>query len=229
VIRPLLLSLAGLTLAATVAKVVALGPPAPQRLAPDTLELPGYRVSAMGGAPARAGRELSQGPRQRWRLQPLAGGAPLDLTLLPVRSRNSEAMQLAAFARLAPELALQERRLSVAEGSRDAAPPAEQLAFGRGSADPPGSLTRLQTCLTPGHQAGVGEITLGQQLQAEREAELQRDRLRTRLLWISGLQPNTRWECLVVQLATAADPNSGERLRQAWLAVRGVLYGQPTP
>jgi hypothetical protein len=221
--RALLLSLAGLTLGATAFQGVALAPPAPQRLAPERLALPGYQVKPMGSSPARGDRDLRMGTLRRWKLQALAGGAPLQLSLLPMRSRNSDGMQLAGFARLEPSLAMLERRLSVAESSRYAVPPADQVAFGRGPADPPGSLTRLQSCLTPGNRSGVGEITLGLQLGAEREAELKRNRLGTRLLWISGLQPNARWECLAVQLSTPPGLDSEQRLQEAWRAVREQL------
>ena len=112
----------------------------------------------LGTSPGRRGRDLSHGPIRRFQLQPTGGSPALRLLLVPVRGPN---LQMAKFPTVVPELALFQRQLS-----------GEELAFGRGAADPPGAITRLQTCVTPGGSSGVTEQTLGRQLNLERDAEL---------------------------------------------------------
>ena len=65
--------------------LVGLSAPMPTMEAPASLRLAGYRVSAMEGEPPRQGRELSHGALRRFRLEPLSGGAPLVLSLLPAQ------------------------------------------------------------------------------------------------------------------------------------------------
>jgi hypothetical protein len=87
-LRPWLLGLALLAQAATAERVVGLSAPMPTMEAPSTLRLAGYRVGALEGEPPRQGRELSHGELRRFRLEPLSGGPPLVLSVLPVRSRT---------------------------------------------------------------------------------------------------------------------------------------------
>lgn len=222
-----LLALAGLSLAATLAKAVGLAAPPPQRTAPASLTLAGYLVVPAGaGGPARRGRDLSRGQLTMWRLSPIGGGPALTLSLLPVRSRNigyNSALQMAAIEPLAGDFALRNRRLMGADTPETAPVQTRQLALGRGPADGPGTTTRLQTCLTPGGKAGVTSATLGRQLGDERIAARQALPLRTRLLQFSGLEAHTRWECLAVQLQTPAAAGSEARLLAAWSTLRPAL------
>jgi hypothetical protein len=211
VFRPLLLVLAGLTAGAALLKGVSLAAPLPERQAPTSLNLPGYRVVPLGTSPGCRGRDLSHGPIRRFQLQPTGGAAALRLLLVPVRGRTSEDLQLAKIPAMMPEFALSQRQLS-----------GEQLAFGRGAADPPGAITRLQTCLTPGGSSGVTEQTLIRQLNLERDAELLPFPLATKVKRLIGLIPNSRWECLAVQLQTPS-PSERQQLEQVWNLVRSHL------
>jgi hypothetical protein len=67
-LRPWLLGLALLALAATVERMVGLSAPMPTMEAPASLRLAGYRVSALQGEPPRQGRELSHGALRLFRL-----------------------------------------------------------------------------------------------------------------------------------------------------------------
>jgi hypothetical protein len=214
VVRPLLLVLAGLTAGAALLKAVSLAAPLPERQAPTSLHLPGYRVVPLGTSPGRGGRNLSHGPIRRFQLQPTGGAPALRLLLVPVRGRTSEDVQLAKFPAVVPELALSQRQLS-----------GEELAFGRGAADPPGAITRLQTCVTPGGSSGVTEQTLIRHLNLERDAELLPSPLITKVKRLIGLIPNSRWECLAVQLQTPG-PSEPQQLEQVWKLV-GSALGRP--
>ncbi|MEB3266194.1 MAG: hypothetical protein VKN13_06220 [Cyanobacteriota bacterium] len=227
-LEPVLLGLAGLTVAATLLKAVGLAAPAPQRAVPASLSLAGFRVERVGAdAPARRGRNVSHGPLTVWRLSPKGGGPALTLSLLPVRSRDSnwknDGLQMAAMGQLDRAFGLRDRRLIGADSPETTPVITHQLALGRGPADRAGTTTRLQSCLTPGGQAGVTGDTLGRQLGDERLSNRQAQPLRSRLLAFSGLTPNTRWECLAVQLQTEADGTSEARLLAAWSALRRVL------
>jgi hypothetical protein len=94
-------------------------------------------------------------------------------------------------------------------------PPPDQLAFDRGPADLPAAITRLQTCITPGGRSGVTEQTLGRQLNLERDAALLPSPLITKLKRLFGLIPNTRWECLAVQLQSPS-PSDPQQLEHLW-------------
>lgn len=211
VVRPLLLVLAGLTAGAALLKAVSLAAPLPERQAPTSLNLPGYRVVPLGTSPGRRGRNLSHGPIRRFQLQPTGGAPALRLLLVPVRGRTSEDVQLAKFPAVVPELALSQRRLS-----------GEELAFGRGAADPPGAITRLQTCVTPGGSSGVTEQTFVRQLNLERDAEILPSPLITKVKRLIGLIPNSRWECLAVQLQSPR-PSEPQQLEQVWKLVGSAL------
>ncbi|MFM7236605.1 MAG: hypothetical protein ACKOYK_07530 [Cyanobium sp.] len=230
-LRPWLLGLALLAVAATAERVVGLSAPMPTMEAPSSLRLAGYRVSALEGEPPRQGRELSHGQLRRFRLEPHAGGSPLLLSLLPMRSRTGtelsegsqerKGLNLVAVAEQVPSFALNDRRLlslprpnGLAVGGKP-----DQIALGRGPKDPAGTITRLQTCQTPSGHAEVSASTLvGEERRANensRAAALQR-----RLLRLAGIVP-ARHECLAVQVA---GETRGERpLLAAWQDVQRVL------
>jgi hypothetical protein len=222
--------LALLAVAATVERMVGLSAPMPTMEAPASLRLAGYRVSALVGEPPLQGRELSHGQLRRFRLVPRARGSPLLLSLLPVRSRTGtelsegskerKGLNLVAVADHVPSFALNDRHLlslprpnGLAAGAKP-----DQIALGRGPKDPAGTITRLQTCLTPSGHAGVSASTLvGEEGRAKDSSGSPALR---RLLRLAGIAP-ARHECLVVQV-TGETP--GERvLLAAWQDVQRVL------
>jgi hypothetical protein len=228
--KRLLLALALLTAAATVERLVRLAAPMPLGEALATLHLADHRLIALaGGTPARQGRDLSHGVLRRFQLTPHAGGAPLTLSLLPVRSRTGteiseqtrerKGLNMVAVAAEVPSFALIERRLltmprpnAEASGAQS-----EQVALGRSPADPKGAITRLQACLTPAGVVGVSASTL---LAPGEEPGPPQAALQRRLGRLAGLLP-TRHECLAVQLESP-QANQGQLL-QGWRAVREAL------
>lgn len=221
-LRPLLLLLAGLTAGATVLKGLTLAAPPPERQAPAFLSLPSYRVVPIGSRAGRGGRDLSHGTLRRFQLQPTNGAPALGLLLVPVLGRTSEDLQLASLPALLPEFALRQRQLRELDRADATDSPPDQLAFGRGPADPPGAITRLQTCLTPGGRNGVTNGALSSALVFENRAASVHYTLFTKLQRLIGLIPNPRWECLAVQLQTSS-PADRQRLEQVWKLVKAAL------
>lgn len=210
--------------------MVGLSSPMPTMEAPASLRLAGYRVRALEGEPPRQGRELSHGQLRRFRLEPRAGGSPLVVSLLPVRSRTGtelsegskerKGLNLVAVADQVPSFALSDRRLLSLPrpNGLGAAPKPDQIALGRGPKDPAGTITRLQTCHTPSGHAGVNASTLvGEERRAKEPSGSAALR---RLQRLGGIAPS-RHECLAVQLA-GKTPWGGPLLA-ACQDVRGVL------
>ena len=239
-LRRLLLGLALLTLVASGAKVLGLSAPMPKLEAPSSLRLGGYRISALPTAAPRRGRDLSLGTMRQFRLVSDAGEPQLTLTLLPVRSRtgtkSSEStlggtdLSIEAVGTLVPGFAMQEQRtvLQPVAQSGGSAPRSDQLALGRGAADPAGSTTRLQTCLTSSGLAAFNGYLLRPMLAAGMTENRWSP---NRLLRLVGLQ-QARYECLAVQLesgvsaAGKGSKGSVDRQRQlqtVWKDLRQVL------
>ena len=239
-LRRLLLGLALLTLVASGAKVLGLSAPMPKLEAPSSLRLGGYRISALPTAASRRGRDLSLGTMRQFRLVSDAGEPQLTLTLLPVRSRtgtkSSEStlggtdLSIEAVGALVPGFAMQEQRivLQPVAQSGGSAPRSDQLALGRGAADPAGSTTRLQTCLTSSGLAAFNGYLLRPMLAAGMTENRWSP---NRLLRLVGLQ-QARYECLAVQLesgvsaAGKGSKRSVDRQRQletVWKDMRQVL------
>ncbi len=239
-LRHLLAGLALLTVMVIIEKVVGPSAPMPTDEAPASFRMAGYRISTLPSSAPRRGRDLSFGTMRQFRLLPLSGEPPYTLTLLPVRSRTGtklstttlggKALGMEELGTLVPGFALQKQRmafqpLAKAGGS---APRADQLALGRGAADPAGSTTRLQTCLT---RSGVAAFN-GDLLRINLATGMTENRWSTsRLLRVLGLQ-QPRYECLAVQLESGAsgggkgETGSADRQRQletVWKELRGVL------
>jgi hypothetical protein len=239
-LRRLLLGLALLTLVASGAKVLGLAAPMPKLEAPTSLELGGYRISALPTAAPRRGRDLSLGTMRQFRLVSDAGEPQLTLTLLPVRSRtgtkSSEStlggtdLSIEAVGTLVPGFAMQEQRivLQPVAQSGGSAPRSDQLALGRGAADPAGSTTRLQTCLTSSGLAAFDGYLLRPMLAA---AMIESRWSPNRLLRLVGLQ-QARYECLALQLESGTSAagkgassavNRQRQLETVWKDLRQVL------
>lgn len=223
-LRALLVALALLTAAAAAERVVGLAAPMPTAEAPKALRLAGYSVSPLDGEVApRQGRELSHGALRRFRLRPLAGGAPFTLLLLPVRSRTGseisasskerKGLNMVAVAAEVPPFALKERRILSLPGDHPSAPAPklDQVALGRGPGDPAGRVTRLQTCLTHSGHAGVSATTLVRAAQRRDPAATAPD-LRHRWKRLAGLLQADH-ACLAVQV------EGGQADQQTLLAV----------
>jgi hypothetical protein len=228
-LRPWLVSLALLTSAATAERVVGLSAPMPTLEAPASLRLAGYRVSPLEEEPPRQGRELSHGALRRFRLEPLSGGPPLVLSLLPVRSRTGtelsepskerKGLNMVAVGAEVASFALSDRRLLslTRPNGLGSGPKLDQIALGRGPRDPAGAITRLQTCINPSGHAGVSASTLVGQSEGQEQSASAALR---RLLRLAGISP-ARHECLAVQVASGT---SRERvLLAAWQDVQRVL------
>jgi hypothetical protein len=229
-LRPWLVGLALVTVGATAERVIGLSAPMPTREAPTTVRLEGYRVSALQGEPSRQGRELSHGELRRFQLEPLSGGPPLVLSVLAVRSRTGtelsegskerKGLNMVAVEAEVPRFALRERRLLSLPRSKPAGPEpkVDQVALGRGPKDPAGSITRLQTCVTPTGVVALSAFSLVGQSERQEPGGL--SALQRRLRRLAGILP-VRHECLAVQLE-ARKPGR-RRLLEAWKDVRGML------
>ena len=202
----------------------------PTMEAPSTLRLAGYRVGALEGEPPRQGRELSHGELRRFRLEPLSGGPPLVLSVLPVRSRTGtelsepskerKGLNMVAVGAEVASFALNDRCLlslprpnGLAAGTMP-----DQIALGRGPKDPAGAIMRLQTCLTPSGHAGLSASTLVGQSEGQEQGGS--SALYRRLLRLAGILPAPH-ECLAVQLAGVTPGETP--LLPAWQDVKRVL------
>ena len=237
-LRRLLEGLALLTVMVTVGNVVGPSAPMPTVEAPPSLRMAGYRISALSSSGPQRGRDLSLGTRRQFRLVPLSGEPALTVTLLPVRSRTGTKLSettlggkdlgMEAVGSLVPGFALQDQRIAFQPVAKvvGSLPQADQLALGRGPADPAGSTTRLQTCLTrTGLAAFHGYLLRTILATGMTEKGWSAPRLRR----LVGLQQE-RHECLAVQLeggaSGAGKGGSGDRQRQletVWKDLRGVL------
>lgn len=239
-LRRLLSVLALLTLAATIDKALGLMAPTPTVEAPTRLSLPGYEVVPLPSAPPRQGRELSHGTQRRFRLRPRSGASELTLTLLPVRSRTGtdlseetfggKGLSLDTVASVVPTFQSKEPRIvtlpiAPLAGPAGSASSTDQVRLARGSNDPAGATTRLQTCLTDSGQAAVKATTLASHNSSRQRSGT--SRLMERLPRLAGLT-QTRHECLAIQIETVPGAEHGAkepqvRLERAWREVRQAL------
>jgi hypothetical protein len=238
-VRRLLQGMGLLTVVALVGKLVSLAAPMPVIQAPTALQWPGYTITGLeAGAQPRRGRELSHGTQRVFRLEPRSGESPLTLRLMPVRSRRgseiseqtdaNQGLNMGAVAVLVPSFALKDSRiLSVGPPQpRGVQPKGDQIALGRSPADPPGSITRLQTCLSPTGLAGLSStILVPESHKLDRMVDPHWTRHLRRMAGLSDL----RYECLAVQLESAegARWNRRKPLERAWKDLREALMIRP--
>jgi hypothetical protein len=135
-----------------------------------------------------------------------------------------------AVGSLVPGFAMQEQRIVLKPVAKagGSTPQTDQLALGRGAADPAGSTTRLQTCLTSSGFAAFNGYLLRPMLAAD----MTENRWSApRLLRLVGLQQASH-ECLAVQLESGVSADgqggNGSRNRQrhletVWKDLRRVL------
>ncbi|WP_295441335.1 hypothetical protein [uncultured Thiodictyon sp.] len=178
---------------------------------PGVPALPGYRLDALPGAPAWAGRDHAYSAVTRYAGVPLVGGdETFTLTLMAVRGRRHEALELGALASQYPSIRLQDQQTRSIRNAR--APPAE-LAIGL-----IGDAPALQTCIVKGGRAAVTREQLLQLIDLERQRDPRH--------WIRqglGLNPQPRWECLLISISVAPHPAAEARLLALWEAVYQAL------
>ena len=224
-LRLLLLVAMVLTVATIFDKLFGLSAPLPERQAPLLLVVDGYRVTSMASRPAGVGREFSHGTIRRFKLEPKPGGPARILTLMPVRARREKTLQMAGLAALEPSFALRNRRVLVVPPSvaGNVSGRLEELALGTLPSPAEAPASRLQGCLPSIGGAGVTLVTLQKAFVERRKAERAQAPWRIVLSRILGLQPNTRWECLAVQLETAQSPVDQRALLESWRSVTNQL------
>ena len=158
-----------------------------------------------------------------------------DMHCCPLASKPAAAILAAASSRLAsastrlaalePSFALRNRRVLVVPPSvaGNVSGRLEELALGTLPSPAEAPASRLQGCLPSIGGAGVTLVTLQNAFVESRKAERAQAPWRIVLSRILGLQPNTRWECLAVQLETAQSPVDQHALLQSWRSVTNQL------
>ncbi|MEB3317419.1 MAG: hypothetical protein VKO39_04690 [Cyanobacteriota bacterium] len=224
-LRLLLLVAIGLTITTLFQKLFGLSAPLPERQAPLSLPVDGYRVTPMASGPAAVGRDFSHGTIRRFKLEPKPGGSALIATLMPVRARREKTLQLAGMAALEPSFALRNRRILVGPPSRagNVSDRPEELALGTRPGPSAAPASRLQGCLTALGGSGVTLVSLQKALYDSREAERAQAPWRIAVSRLLGLRPNARWECLVVQLETPQSPIDPHALWEPWRSLTNQL------
>jgi hypothetical protein len=224
-LRFFLLSLLLLAAAVTLQKLVAVRAPMPEREAPISLQLPGFRVTSLSGFPAKPGRDISRGQGRRFRLESNSHSVIL-LTLLPVRARREATLSADRVAALEPSLGLKETRVQrLPRVSRADKRPPEELRFGQGRSPQGHSLpvVRLQTCLLQSGAAVVSSTSFRYELQRLLRVQLKQAPLQAFLSRYLGPQTNNNRECLALQLETDSGPMAERSLLSAWTPLRDQL------
>ncbi len=198
--------------------------PLPRWTYPETVAFAGYEVRPLPDEAGFKSKAASHGPLRRFLLQAKGNKPPVLLSLFAVRSHDRQELAREAFGQAHPNLRMKQRRLLVLQLGTDGAggEPGQELALGRGTADPAYSTTRLQTCLTPAGQAAVSESLLVAKLKQQRNRDFQADPLGSLGSNLLG-EPWSRWECLVVQLQISSTGNHEVELQRAWQQLRPQL------
>jgi hypothetical protein len=200
-----------------------LSAPSPQGEGAKQLRLTGHHVVPLATDPAKQGRDFSHGPIQHFQLQDKGTQQPLVLTVMQIRSRNEKTLQMARMAEFEPKFYLRQRHLQLLSSSTSQKSRPYQLqevAIGRSPLTTYPPVVRLQSCLTPGGRAAVTMASIQNHLYDQRAHELARNPIQARLSRFLGLQPNTRWECLAVQLESPEAPGAETTLIETWSKLR---------
>jgi hypothetical protein len=196
-----------------------LSAPSPQGEGAKQLRLTGYHVVPLATDPAKQGRDFSHGPIQHFQLQDKGTPQPLVLTLMPIRSRNEKTLQMARMAEFEEKFYLRQRHLQLirsATSQKSRSHQHQEVAIGRGPLTTYPSVVRLQSCLMPGGRAAVTMASIQHHMYEQRAHELARDPIQARLSRFLGLQPNTHWECLAIQLESPEAPGAESTLIETW-------------
>ena len=218
-LRPVLLALALIMATSGLHKLISLAAVPPHGRAPTELRWRGSRLTPQSSTAARSGRDLSHGTIRQFRLAASGSLPPLTLTLMPVRSRDDNQLEVSRLGAIEPRMALAHFYYVDKGGAAGA----DELAIGYGPGEDPSRLTRLQTCITPRGFAAAKSYNLGKVANTADQPGVSSP-VQRRLLRVAGLLP-ARHECLAVQLAAGPEGASERQLRDAWSALRPQLAG----
>lgn len=177
-----------------------------------------YDARPLQHKPPLIERDYAHGTLREWMLDPRSGKlAPFKLMLTSVHSREEGNFEISALAKH-PALPLVDERseVKVTEGS------AKASAVSVGGS---GDQAILQSCIVPGAGAYTGNEDLIAAVNSQRTRGW-----RETAMNLAGLQPNVRWECLLVTISLNREPDAQARLLAAWEKVYPTLAGQiPSP
>jgi hypothetical protein len=224
-LRFVLLSLLLLSAVVTLQKLVAVRAPMPEREAPASLQLAGFRLARLDSLPAKPGRDFSRGQGRRFRLESNSNPALL-VTVLPVRARRQATLSMVQVAAMEPSFALKKPRLlRIPRLSKTDKRPPEELLFGqaRPPQGQPLDVLRMQTCLVLSGAAVVSAQTLHYEVERLLRDQLKQSPLQAMLSRYLGPQTNNNRECLALQLQTDSGPAAEQLLLSAWTPLREQL------
>ncbi len=178
----------------------------------DRLEIEGYQAQAMQTQPAQSGASYAYSTLHEWQLHPAQEPeqAAMRITLVGVHSRSDKGLGIKDMASLPALPEVTERRTIVAEQGNIIG---TAVSIGRSGDD-----AVLQTCLPAGGHAHVMLEELAQSIMEQRPGGWM-----NRAQSLLGLQPNIRWECLLVSISMPRESASDEALLAAWNNVYPVL------
>jgi hypothetical protein len=224
-LRFVLLSLLLLSAAVTLQKLVALSAPMPEREAPASLRLAGFRVASLPSLPAKPGRDISRGLGRRFRLESNSH-PPILITLLPARARRQSILSMESLAAMEPSFLLKKARLQRTPrfSKADKRPP-EELLFGQGRSPQgqPLDVQRLQTCLVRSGAAVAFAHVLHYEAERLLRAQLKQAPLQALFSRYLGPQTNNNRECLALQLQTDSGTAAEQVLLSVWKPLREQL------
>lgn len=178
----------------------------------DRLEIEGYQAQAMQTQPAQSSASYAYSTLHEWQLHPAQEPeqAVMRITLVGVHSRSDKGLGIKDTASLPALPEVTERRTIVAEQGNIIG---TAVSIGRSGDD-----AVLQTCLPAGGHAHVMLEELAQSIMEQRPGGWM-----SRAERLLGLQPNIRWECLLVSISMPRESASDEALLAAWNSVYPVL------
>lgn len=214
-LRIVLATIALLALAGLAHRLMANTPAA---LEPNwkNLTVPGYRLVAQQTKDAQAGADLAYGTLVHYRVDPLqkSNDGTFTLSLMTVHSRETKTFHVEDMTTDLPSLHLRESNPhSISEGG------ANGTTVALGQID---GQAVLQTCLVQGGKAALDMKELAPAVEARRVRGWKQS-----LYQVLGLQPNVRWDCLLISISTNAGPNANAELLTHWGLVHSTLRDWP--